>query len=201
MSAFVQPFQISEDINQLLAQKAAAKAQLENADLRLSEGRTQYIPQLRGLIAMFDYTAEELFPKPEKKAVVVDKDYSPDYFFRDPETGAEWDGKGKRPGFLSKKKKTDDFRIYHATGTKYPPVVKPALVQGNSSSSGVSSPLAVAPTAPPVAAAMPEAQTLGVASALHHQPAMTVAALPVAVDHSTSVLQINASAEATALPS
>lgn len=198
MTAFVQPFQISEDINQLLAQKAAAKAQLENADTRLHEGRTQYIPQLRGLIAMFDFTADELFPKPEKKAVVVDKDYSPDYFFRDPETGEEWDGKGKRPGYLSGKKKTEKFRIYHATGTKFAPVVKHTTAQNESASSVVSTPLAVALTAP-VAAAMPEAQSLGVASADYHQPAMASAA--ITVDHSASALQTNASAETAAIPS
>jgi DNA-binding protein H-NS len=201
MTTFAQSLQISLNFNELLAEKAAAQAKVDSIGSRLNEERRHHIPQLRNLIALFEFTAEELFPKPEKKVAVVDKDYSPDYFFRDPETGAEWDGKGKRPDFLRGKKKTDGFRIYHTTGTKFAPVVKRSSVQSDSPSSTVHAPLTVVPTAPPVVAATPAPQSLGVASADHHQPAMTIAAVPVTVDYSTSALQTDVSVEAAAIPS
>lgn len=202
MSTFVQPFQISQDFNELLAEEAAAKANLQNIGSRKKEERSHFAPQMRGLIAMFNFTEDELFPKPEKKVASVDKDYSPDYFFRDPGTGEEWDGKGKRPAYLSGKKKTNNFRIYHATGTRFAPVVNPNLAQPELATARVGDQSAsentVAPVAP-VALSAPIAEPPGIASAITAQPA----ASPIALtgDHSASAFEPNASARVVAIPS
>lgn len=188
----------SSNVADLLAKKAELEASLKMNDDALNADRHLFIAQVHQLVKVFRITKDEAFPPSKEKAVVVDKDYSPDYFFRNPDTGEEWDGKGKRPAYLSGKKKTEKFRIYHATGTKFAPVVKTTSAQNESTSSVASTPLAIAPTAP-FAAAMPEAQSLDVASANNHQPAMASAA--ITVDHSASALQTNASVETAASPS
>jgi DNA-binding protein H-NS len=190
MSAFVQPFQISPNVNELLAEQAAAEAILKNVRSRLSTEREHYIPQLRELITMFSFTEEDLFPKPEKKGG-SDKDYNADYFYRDPETNEEWDGKGKRPAFLARKKKTDDFRIYHATGTKFAPVVKSApaqteLATGSADVQSVPS-LAVAPVA-----AAPSSEPTGTPSVITPQP--DAASIPDIVEHPATALHASAGA-------
>lgn len=143
----------SSNIAELLFKKAELEASLKKNEEDLNADRPLFIAQVHQLVKTFCITKEEAFPptKKEQKAP-VDKDYSADYFFRDPKTGEEWDGKGKRPAYLSGKKKTEDFRIYHATGTKSAPVVKPAPVSSEPTTSIISVPLAVVPSGTPSAA-------------------------------------------------
>jgi DNA-binding protein H-NS len=147
MSAFVQPFQISPSTTSLLSEEADIQAKLESIRSRLKNERAQCLPQLRQLIAKLGFSEDEIFPVPDKKKASVDKDYNPEYSYRNSETGEEWDGKGKRPAFLNRKKKTDDFRIYHATGTKYPPVAstKFAVAQSEMATSDLAADSAVMP--------------------------------------------------------
>ncbi|MBG6223364.1 hypothetical protein IWX79_004332 [Janthinobacterium sp. CAN_S1] len=132
MNAIFSSIAVPSYIANLFAEFQAAETAHKQAKERLNTSRHIVIAQVHTLIAVFDITADESYPAEIKKKSVVDKDYSPDYFFRDMKTDEEWDGKGKkRPAFLAGKKKLDDYKIYHATGTKTPPVanVKPAAAQ------------------------------------------------------------------------
>jgi DNA-binding protein H-NS len=188
----------ASNIAELLSQKAELEAAVKKNKQGLNLDRHLFIDHVHELIKTFDIRKTEAFP-PIGKSAIVDKDYSPDYFFRDPKTGEEWDGKGKRPGYLSGKKKTNDFRIYHATGTKFAPVVKPSPAKSEFASAGGMSPLTIVPTAPIVVAVMPEPQSPDVRPADHHQPVR--ASSPVSIDQSASDLHTHATAEAAAIPS
>ncbi|QJD91250.1 H-NS histone family protein [Duganella dendranthematis] len=135
----------SSNVADLLAKKAELEALAKKNQEDLYVDRPLFIAQVRELIKTFGITKVEAFPPSKDKQAIVDKDYSLDYFFRDPTTGEEWDGKGKRPSFLSKKKKTDDFRIYHATNTKFPPVAKSVPSPVESATSAVEPSVIAAP--------------------------------------------------------
>jgi hypothetical protein len=182
----------SSNIADLLFKKAELVALLKKNEEDLNVDRPVFIAQVHQLIKAFTITKEEAFPpnKKEPKAP-VHKYFSSDYFYRDHKTGEEWDGMGKkRPAFLLNKRNTEEFRIYHATGTKLPPVVKHIVAQPVATSSGV--------TVPPEVA-MPVTESPNVASVGHHQP--VAVADPIAADQSVSALQASAVVEAAPIPS
>jgi DNA-binding protein H-NS len=73
---------------QLLAQIAAAK----------SEVRAEALAQARVLIADFNLSSKELFPKATKRRSVVR--------YKHPQTGATWSGRGRPPAWIEGQDRT-----------------------------------------------------------------------------------------------
>jgi DNA-binding protein H-NS len=87
---------------ELLAKKQELDLEIENA--RRAEAQAA-LDDIRATIAAFGFTAEDVFGSRRKS-----KASSSAPQFRDPETGAEWVGRGPRPRWL-KGKDPEQFRI------------------------------------------------------------------------------------------
>lgn len=87
----------------LLAQRATLEAQIEAA--RKSEIGTA-VQQIKGLIATYGLTQDDIFPQAKAKATRG----SIDPKYRDPETGQTWTGRGKPPVWI-KDKDRSQFEI------------------------------------------------------------------------------------------
>lgn len=93
-----------------MSKLAELLAQRETLEKAIHEARQEEIKEavatIRGLVAQFDLTQQDVFPtrggrKPEgQKRTVAPK-------YRDPETGATWTGRGKAPKWIEGKDRSE----------------------------------------------------------------------------------------------
>lgn len=121
MTTSLPNLEISPELADLIVKRDTAKATFDQVEILWARERVGIIEGIQGWIREFKIKSNELYPATPKKKVPADKDYSPDYFYRDPVTGEEWDGKGKkRPKFLHGKKKLDSYRIHYSAAPQAP---------------------------------------------------------------------------------
>lgn len=84
----------------LLAARARADQELKTF---VSEARVEMLKRVKQICSEFDYTVGEVFGEQAKTTVPAK--------YRDPETGDEWSGRGKKPLWLKDKGDPDDYLI------------------------------------------------------------------------------------------
>ena len=86
---------------ELLVQQQALNRQIEEArETELAEAKAK----VRGLIAQFDLTLQDVFPKSSQRGGKKIGSVAPKY--RNPQTGATWSGRGKPPLWIAGKERS-----------------------------------------------------------------------------------------------
>lgn len=93
---------MSTSYKELLAQREALEAQIQAAR---KQEVSDVVAKVRGLVADYGLTAEDIFTSKRKSKVSVSE---PKY--RDPSTGKTWTGRGKPPDWI-KGQNREDFAI------------------------------------------------------------------------------------------
>ncbi|MDD2546387.1 MAG: H-NS histone family protein [Burkholderiaceae bacterium] len=84
------------NLKELLQQREALEQQIGEA--RRSE-MAQALNQVRGLVAEFGLTVEDVFPSTRTRSASAGTKVAPKY--RDPATGQTWTGRGKAPKWIA----------------------------------------------------------------------------------------------------
>ena len=85
-------------IKELIAQRDSLNAQI--AELQ-NRDRLDAITQIRGLMAQFGLTDEDIADRPRKTSVSAGRKVAPKY--RDPVSGKTWTGRGVAPTWIAGK--------------------------------------------------------------------------------------------------